>query len=29
MGYTSPTHFSRNFQKRFGMLPSEYAKNKP
>lgn len=28
VGYTSPTHFSRNFQKRFGLLPSEYIKNK-
>lgn len=26
VGYTSATHFSRNFQKRFGMLPSEYGK---
>jgi DNA-binding response OmpR family regulator len=28
VGYTSATHFSRNFQKRFGMLPSEYIKSK-
>ena len=27
VGYTSPTHFSRNFQKRFGMLPSEYGRS--
>jgi AraC-like DNA-binding protein len=26
VGYTSATHFSRNFQKRFGLLPSEYGR---
>jgi DNA-binding response OmpR family regulator len=26
VGYASSTHFSRNFHKRFGMLPSEYVK---
>lgn len=26
VGYTSATHFSRNFHKRFGLLPSEYTK---
>jgi two-component system cell cycle response regulator len=26
VGYTSATHFARNFQKRFGILPSDYAK---
>ncbi|QEC51251.1 LuxR family two component transcriptional regulator [Anseongella ginsenosidimutans] len=25
MGYSSQTHFARNFQKQFGMLPSEYV----
>jgi two-component system, cell cycle response regulator len=28
VGYTSPLHFSRNFQKQFGMSPSEYLKGK-
>lgn len=28
VGYTSPTHFSRNFQKQFGMTPSEFLKKK-
>lgn len=27
VGYTSATHFTRNFQKRFGMLPSDYGKS--
>ncbi|KYP15260.1 response regulator [Flavihumibacter sp. CACIAM 22H1] len=27
VGYTSPSQFSRNFQKQFGVLPSEYAKD--
>lgn len=26
VGYTSPTHFGRNFQKQFGITPSEYMK---
>ena len=26
VGYTSTIHFGRNFQKQFGMTPSEYAK---
>ena len=29
VGYTSPLHFNRNFQKQFGMSPSEYLKLKP
>src|SRR5690606_34349041 len=30
VGYSSQTHFGRNFQKQFGMSPSEYlAKHKP
>ena len=28
VGYTSPTHFGRNFQKQFGMTASEYMKGK-
>ena len=28
VGYTSPTHFGRNFQKQFGMTASEYLKIK-
>lgn len=28
VGYTSPTHFGRNFQKQFGMTPSEFLKSK-
>lgn len=28
VGYTSATHFGRNFQKQFGMTPSEYARRK-
>lgn len=28
VGYTSPTHFGRNFQKQFGMTASEYMKEK-
>ncbi|RQP16723.1 MAG: AraC family transcriptional regulator, partial [Parapedobacter sp.] len=24
VGYSSQTHFGRNFQKQFGMSPSEY-----
>jgi|SRR5690606_123314 len=27
VGYSSPTHFGRNFQKQFGMSPSEYIAN--
>jgi len=27
-GYTSPTHFGRNFQKQFGMTATEYIKGK-
>lgn len=26
VGYSSPTHFGRNFQKQFGLTPSEYKK---
>lgn len=26
VGYTSPTHFGRNFQKQFGLTPSEFKK---
>ena len=29
VGYASSLHFSRNFQKQFGMSPSEYQKQKP
>jgi two-component system cell cycle response regulator len=28
VGYTSPTHFGRNFQKQFSLTPSEYLKGK-
>ncbi|WEK37883.1 MAG: response regulator [Candidatus Pseudobacter hemicellulosilyticus] len=28
VGYTSPTHFGRNFQKQFGQIPSEFRKKK-
>jgi YesN/AraC family two-component response regulator len=28
VGYTSVTHFGRNFQKQFGMTPSEYLRDK-
>ena len=28
VGYTSPTHFGRNFQKQFSMSPTEYVKGK-
>ncbi|MEJ8844743.1 response regulator [Lacibacter sp. H375] len=28
VGYTSPLHFTRNFQKQFGMLPSDYLRAK-
>lgn len=28
VGYTSATHFGRNFQKQFGVLPSEFLKKK-
>lgn len=28
VGYTSATHFGRNFQKQFGMTPSEFIKRK-
>lgn len=28
VGYTSPLHFTRNFQKQFGMLPTDYLKGK-
>lgn len=28
VGYTSATHFSRNFQKQFGITPSEFLKSK-
>lgn len=28
VGYTSPLHFTRNFQKQFGMSPTEYLKGK-
>ena len=28
VGYTSPLHFTRNFQKQFGMLPTDYLKGR-
>ena len=28
VGYTSPTHFGRNFQRQFGMTPSDYLRRK-
>jgi DNA-binding response OmpR family regulator len=28
VGYTSPTHFGRNFQKQFGMTPSDFIRRK-
>ncbi|MBC7947061.1 MAG: hypothetical protein H7Y42_04215 [Chitinophagaceae bacterium] len=28
VGYTPPTHFGRNFQKQFGVTPSEFLMRK-